>query len=162
MANLSDKTRKEQVLARLQAHIGEWVDGPDLANEEVGGSEGLKRLRELRMEDGYEIEKRQHPDPTRSVWQYRLVSGGPNAHDRSRPAPASGDRRPDGDRHAPAPLRQPPTVALPKYESMPTRVAFGEAIPCPRCDGKKVSIDPTTNRKGSCTRCNGFGIVPVP
>ena len=31
MANYSDLTRREQVLARLQAAKGDWVDGPDLA-----------------------------------------------------------------------------------------------------------------------------------
>lgn len=72
MANHSDLTRKEQVLAYLKEHPG-WVDGPDISNETVGGSEGLKRLRELRA-DGHEIKMRQHPDPNRDIWQYRLVT----------------------------------------------------------------------------------------
>jgi hypothetical protein len=72
MANLSNLTRAEQVLHRLRQAGGSWVDGPDLANEEVGGSEGLKRLRELR-EAGHDIRKRQHPDPDRDIYQYRLV-----------------------------------------------------------------------------------------
>lgn len=69
--NLSNETRKEQVLRKLRQAQG-WVDGTDLANAEVGGSEGLKRLRELRLE-GYNIEMRRHPDPAREIWQYRLV-----------------------------------------------------------------------------------------
>ena len=77
MANLSTLTRKEQVLEVLIDHLGEWVDGPELANEVVGGSEGLKRLRELRDEDGYGIEARRHPDPERSIWQYRLLDSTP-------------------------------------------------------------------------------------
>jgi hypothetical protein len=75
LANLSDLTRAEQVLQRLRKANGSWVDGPDLANEEVGGSEGLKRLRELR-DAGHDIRKRKHPDPTRDIWQYRLAYAG--------------------------------------------------------------------------------------
>lgn len=72
MANYSNLSRREQVLAYLKDHKNGWVDGPNLANEEVGGSEGLKRLRELRA-DGYRIEQRRHPSPGRDIWQYRLV-----------------------------------------------------------------------------------------
>lgn len=71
MTNLSLLTRKEQVLERLQLAQGGWVDGPLLATEMVGGSEGLRRLRELK-EDGYQIERRKHPDPTKAIFQYRL------------------------------------------------------------------------------------------
>lgn len=77
MANYSNLTRAEQVLKRLREADGGWVDGPDLANEAIGGSEGLKRLRELR--DGsydnvaHDIRKRKHPDPARDIYQYRLV-----------------------------------------------------------------------------------------
>ena len=65
-------TRQEQVLQRLTEADGAWVDGTELANEQVGGSEGLKRLRELRA-SGVKIEERPHPDPERAIWQYRLV-----------------------------------------------------------------------------------------
>src|ERR1019366_3919227 len=75
--NFSDLSRKEQVLQVLVEVGGQWVDGPGLANENVGGSEGLKRLRELRDEDGYGIEARRHPDPERSIWQYRLLDSTP-------------------------------------------------------------------------------------
>lgn len=75
MANYSDLTRKEQVLTYLEARKGTWVDGPEIATEEVGGSEGLKRLRELRAE-GHVIFNRKHPDPGRDVWQYMLQTAG--------------------------------------------------------------------------------------
>jgi hypothetical protein len=65
-------TRKQQVLEMLRLHVGTWVNGTDLATEEVGGSEGLKRLRELRQE-GYPIERRKHPDPAREIFQYQLT-----------------------------------------------------------------------------------------
>lgn len=72
MTNYSDLTRREQVLARLQEAKGDWVDGTDLATAEVGGTEGLKRLRELRLE-GHDIRMQRHPDPSRDIFQYRLV-----------------------------------------------------------------------------------------
>ena len=67
-------TRKELVLQLLRSRIDEWVDGPEIANERVGGSEGLRRLRELR-DDGHVIEERRHPNPRRDIWQYRLRNG---------------------------------------------------------------------------------------
>ena len=74
MANLSELTRKQQVLAHLQSRQGQWVDGPELATEEVGGSEGLRRLRELRLSGDWDIRERRHPDPNRDIWQYMLVA----------------------------------------------------------------------------------------
>lgn len=78
MANLSDLTRKDQVFQYLKTRLNAWVDGTELANAEVGGSEGLKRLRELRKdlaEEGtYEIEMRGHPDPDKDIYQYRLTN----------------------------------------------------------------------------------------
>lgn len=70
MANYSSATRKEQVLAVLRSRAGEWIDGSDLANEEVGGSEGLKRLRELKL-DGWMIQMRRKPKSDQ--FQYRLA-----------------------------------------------------------------------------------------
>lgn len=80
-------TRKELVLAaltqakthghinvggRLVATADGWVDHPLLLGT-IGGTEGLRRLRELR-EDGHTIEMRKHPDPARDgTNQYRLV-----------------------------------------------------------------------------------------
>lgn len=50
-----------------------WVDGWALCHPGIGGSEGLRRLRELRA-DGYTIEMRRHPSPDRQgTRQYRLV-----------------------------------------------------------------------------------------
>lgn len=65
-------TRKELVLQLLKRHLNEWVNGTDIATAEVGGSEGLKRLRELRQ-DGYDIRMRKHPNPDRDIFQYKLV-----------------------------------------------------------------------------------------
>lgn len=73
MTNLSDLTRKDQVLTFLRDHRNQWVDGPDLATEKVGGSEGLRRLRELRTSGDHDIRERRHPDPDRALWQYMLV-----------------------------------------------------------------------------------------
>lgn len=75
MANKSGLTRKEQVLKYLSDRANIWVDGPEISNEAVGGSEGLKRLRELRDEDHYRILARKHPNPRRDIWQYKLVLG---------------------------------------------------------------------------------------
>ena len=66
-------TRKQQVIDRLLAADGRWVNGSELATEAVGGSEGLKRLREARAE-GWPIEEQHHPDRSRTVWQYRLLA----------------------------------------------------------------------------------------
>lgn len=64
-------TRKAAVLALLRSANGSWVDGSDIATADVGGSEGLRRLRELREADGWPIERRPHPTRATS-WQYRL------------------------------------------------------------------------------------------
>lgn len=142
--NLNEKSRKAQVLAYLQARTGEWVDGPEIANERVGGSEGLKRLRELRNDDGYTILTRRHPDPARDVWQYQLVAG------------------------QVSPLRSPPVVPPtrppePRYQSQP-RLVFGAASVCPRCHAKTKRLDggysdPFVHYE-KCSRCGGFGVVP--
>ena len=64
-------TRKAKVLARLRFADGDWVAGEDIANPAVGGSEGLKRLRELRA-DGWPIEEKAPPDGE-GMWWYRLA-----------------------------------------------------------------------------------------
>lgn len=79
MKRQSRPNRKMQVLEYLRIREGLWVDGPELANVEVGGSEGLKRLRELRA-DGWQIEERRHPNPDRDSWQYRLLPKGAKAN----------------------------------------------------------------------------------
>jgi hypothetical protein len=132
MTNLSNLTRKELVLQYLLARKNDWVDGPELANEEVGGSEGLKRLRELRAE-GLPIQTRRHPDPARDIWQYRyVVPAGP---------PVS-PIRPTGT----------PLIKETKYSVKPERLDFGVMRLCPRCGAVKPS---------GCDRCNGFGVVPL-
>jgi hypothetical protein len=77
MANLSSLSRKEQVHHHLRERFDQWVDGTELATAEVGGSEGLKRLRELRQElraiGRYDIVIRAHPDADRDIYQYRLT-----------------------------------------------------------------------------------------
>lgn len=166
---MNETTRREQVLNRLSEAGGGWVDGPDLANAQIGGSEGLKRVRELRM-DGYDIEMRKHPDPGRAIWQYRMASPhratplptvlpGRSTYSRAESGGGRGlpVQPPDGQQQ----LGVPAPVSRKKYEVMPTRIAFGEAIPCPSCDGRKVRIDPVSKRRGPCVRCNGFGLVPV-
>lgn len=85
------RTRKQAVLEVLQRaaghpdetlHFGDgeivlrasggWVEGWVLHHPLTGGSEGLRRVRELRAE-GHEIEMRAHPDKNRDSRQYRLV-----------------------------------------------------------------------------------------
>jgi hypothetical protein len=62
--------RKAQVLKVLQNAEGTWVGGPSLCNQAVGGSEGLRRLRELRAL-GYAIDKKKLPK--QNYYSYRLV-----------------------------------------------------------------------------------------
>ena len=47
--------RKARVLALLKAHQGRWIKGSAICHPDIGGSEGLRRLRELRA-DGWPIE----------------------------------------------------------------------------------------------------------
>lgn len=86
--NLSDLTRREQVLVYLRARTGLWVDGTELATESVGGSEGLRRTRELRETEGYNVQTRKHPDPKRDIYQYRIVPGKVPVMDHLPPTPA--------------------------------------------------------------------------
>lgn len=67
-------SRQEEVLTRLRRAEGGWVDGDDMARPDCGGSEGKRRLRELREELGWPIEARPHPERATS-WQYRLPPG---------------------------------------------------------------------------------------
>lgn len=62
-------TRKELVLKLLQSR--EWTSTMEI--NEVGGSEGTKRVRELRAQ-GYPILTR--PREKGSQWEYRLVQSG--------------------------------------------------------------------------------------
>jgi hypothetical protein len=76
MANQSPLKRKQQVLKHLKDRANRWVNGPEIANERVGGSEGHRRFRELR-DEGHPVEDRRHPDPNRDIWQYRYVQAIP-------------------------------------------------------------------------------------
>lgn len=107
LSNISPLTRKEQILKLLLDNLGQWVDGPRLASEEVGGSEGLRRLRELRA-DGHRIQQRHHPDAERDIWQYRIV--------------AETDIVPPT---RPGTISQPPAKKL----------VFGETVFCDYCKG---------------------------
>ena len=61
-------TRKALVLGVLRDRSPEWVPGHVLAAPEVGGSEGLRRARELRAQ-GWPIDLR--PMRSGSSWEYR-------------------------------------------------------------------------------------------
>lgn len=71
------ETRKQRVLRALRAArnwdraADGWVDGPYLCSPLIGGSEGLRRLRELRA-DGYVIEMRRSVNGVASRF-YRIV-----------------------------------------------------------------------------------------
>ena len=68
------KGRKKEVYQALVNAKGEYVGGPALSNVACGGSEGLRRLRQLRSE-GYIIEKKKI-DPKHNYYSYRLVTDG--------------------------------------------------------------------------------------
>lgn len=69
------ETARRRVLDVLLQNEGRWISGNILYLPEIGGSEGLRRLRELRKlvkERGWVIEKRR-PLEERTTWEYRLV-----------------------------------------------------------------------------------------
>ncbi len=70
---ISKDQRRAQVLAVLVAHAGQWVPGPELATPAVGGSEGLRRLRELREPryGGHKIPARRMSG--RDGYEYMLI-----------------------------------------------------------------------------------------
>lgn len=130
LVNISNHSRKEQILNLLKSQKGEWVDGTLLATEEVGGSEGLRRLRELRA-DGFIIQQRKHPDPDRNIWQYRLA-----------------------DQSEISPLKEGVERRVPTLSATSVgRLVFGQNRFCDRCDGKgrKGGAD--------CPICGGKGWV---
>lgn len=131
-------SRKDKVLTRLRDANGQWLSGPDLANPEVGGSEGLKRLRELRAE-GHDIQKRRHPDRNRAVFQYRLI-----AHERPADYAAYEDSFPvaeashrldlaaEAARIFASPDPEPPLAAPPPVAAAAPRVRWA----CMKCGGE--------------------------
>ena len=66
----SARLGKRQRLVLRVLEDGEWHDGHELTHPAVGGSEGLRRLRELR-EKGYTIEMRKKAKG-QTTRQYRL------------------------------------------------------------------------------------------
>lgn len=66
------RTRLGQVANLLVNNVGIWIDGYRLETQEIGGSSGLRRVRELRDDYGWVIENRPHPTHS-STDQYRLV-----------------------------------------------------------------------------------------
>ena len=143
--NISEQTRKQQVLDYLSAHQGEWVNGTELANEAVGGSEGLRRVRDLRN-DGYNVLQRRHPDPQRSVYQYLLATTLVKPlREADAAKPVFTIKRVEG------PLG-------PVYPQKPKTMTFGETLICPRCNGK--TNEPGAGRSVPCKRCGGVGLIP--
>jgi len=66
----TNKTAKEKVYDLLRKNTNKWVPGYKIASPAIGGSEGLRRLRDLRQ-DGLVIEKRKMDN--RSSYEYRLI-----------------------------------------------------------------------------------------
>lgn len=64
-------TRRDKVLYYLGERMGKWVPGYELTTPEVGGSEGLRRLREARDNDNWLIEGRQMEGS--DAWEYRML-----------------------------------------------------------------------------------------
>ena len=127
MANHSDLTRKEQVFAYLKVRLNAWVDGTDLATAEVGGSEGLKRLRELRQDladngNAYEIQMRGHPDPDKDIFQYRLIEAPRSVYASPAPAVPVASAEPVPIRERPRESQQPPA------RRSDTHLAFDPAL----------------------------------
>lgn len=135
MANLSTETRKQQVLKYLQAHKDEWVDGPVLADEKIGGSEGLRRRREL-QDEGHSFEVRKHPDPNRDIWQYKYLGYTDPEHPIGSITPSK------------------PLTSL-------KGVDLGDIMPCPRCRGTKRTLDYAGKGRHyvMCRNCQGLGFV---
>jgi len=86
---MASDARRRAVLAYFEARFGEWVEGPALISETVGGTEGLRRLRELR-DRGYRIEKERIPG--RDAFRYRMIGRPGDANpDKASPLRASDD-----------------------------------------------------------------------
>lgn len=69
------QTRRDSVLRLLKD--GAWHKTMELNAPDIGGSEGTRRLRELRAL-GHAIEKRKAKDPEDGTqWEYRLTAVAP-------------------------------------------------------------------------------------
>jgi hypothetical protein len=67
-------SKREKVLALLQRNGRAWTLGSELTTPDVGGSEGMRRLRELRQM-GWDYESQPLPGG-RTSWKYRLKGEG--------------------------------------------------------------------------------------
>jgi hypothetical protein len=67
----AEDSARGRVATLLRKQAGQWVRGSLLASAGVGGSEGLRRLRELRNRFGWRIEQRRVPGSTER--EYRFV-----------------------------------------------------------------------------------------
>lgn len=147
-------TRKDEVLERLRMERGEWVNGSELATVEVGGSEGLKRLRELRAE-GWPIEERRHPDPRRAVWQYRLLEADARGKIRvereGKPDQYIDPRRAAAESaQAMRTLEDRERANQPRIPPGQLRIVFGEIV-CRWCRGTGGTVE------RACWSCSGTG-----
>lgn len=68
VATKTRKTRKERVLSYLKSNR-KYVPGYELTTPEVGGTEGLRRVRELRA-DGVDIVSRKNPET--GIFEYKI------------------------------------------------------------------------------------------
>lgn len=66
----AEDSARGRVAALLKQHAGQWVRGTVIASAAVGGSEGLRRLRDLRNKFGWRIEQRRMPDSTEREYRY--------------------------------------------------------------------------------------------
>lgn len=65
---VKSKTRKERVHSYLKANR-KYVPGYELTTPEIGGTEGLRRVRELRA-DGINIVSRKNPET--GIYEYKI------------------------------------------------------------------------------------------
>lgn len=162
---MSADDRRAAVLALLEDRRPGWVEGPEIASEEVGGSEGLRRLRELR-ELGYPIVKERIPG--RDAFRYRLIDLYPVGRvdpSRNGMRPNSQPGRPDryvdlskSDGLAIDQMRKADQEADEKrrlttpFNPRP-RVMFGQIL-CPACKGTGGNL-----LSGACPHCGGQAVV---
>lgn len=56
----------------LRDRLGQWVPGPEISNERVGGGEGKRRFRDF-WQYGILCECRPMEGKGRTAWEYRIV-----------------------------------------------------------------------------------------
>ena len=75
------KSNRERVTDLMSD--GKWHSANEICQPEIGGREGLRRLRELRKEPGVTVEKRRKTKGISAsahytvlgTWEYRLING---------------------------------------------------------------------------------------